>query len=148
MRTFVLLVVCLFLCPDLRGEDPKDDLQLLQGSWEVVELTNNGRSISESHRKRVKFVVTDTTMAFTAPTGGHKEKRFEIKLNAEVTPKTIDYKALEGPLQGKTNYGIYELKGDELKLCMHSEDADKPPTEFKSIEGDKLALFLLRRAKP
>jgi uncharacterized protein (TIGR03067 family) len=145
MRTFVLLVVCLFLSPNLRGEDPKDDLQLLQGTWEVVEFTANGRPIPESERMKMKFVVTDSTMAMTAR---NKDASFEIKLNPEAMPKTIDYKALEGTFKGKTNYGIYELQGDELKLCMHNKDADKPPTEFKSTEGDMLALFLLRRAKP
>ena len=144
MRSILLVFAWLFAGTVLRGEEPVPDIKQLQGTWEVVEFTANGKVIPEKGRQGMKFEVTDTTMHMSAR---GREASFQIKLNTSVTPNTIDYTALEGTFKDKTNYGIYELKGDELKLCMHNKDADKPPTAFKSVEGDNVALFVLRRVK-
>src|SRR5207247_10509674 len=51
------------------------------------------------------------------------------------------------PLE-KTNPAIYELDGDELKLCMSNEPGtNKRPAELASKEGSKLLLMTFKRAK-
>ena len=46
-------------------------------------------------------------------------------------PKTIDVKFREGPEKGNTSLGIYELDGDDLKLCL-SVTTKERPTEFSA----------------
>ena len=46
-------------------------------------------------------------------------------------PKSIAFEFADGPLKGQKRHGIYELAGNQLKLCYGP--ADKPkPTEFKA----------------
>lgn len=142
MRTALLAFACLLVGSMLRGDEPLPDLKRLEGTWEVVEFTVSGKVIPEGERPGMKFEVSESTMKMTAR---GRDVSFEIKLDPTKTPRTIDYTALDGPMKGKTNYGIYELNGNELKLCMHNRDANTAPSEFKSVEGDKLALFVLRR---
>ena len=52
---------------------------------------------------------------------------------------------LDNVAKGSTAEGIVEVKGDELKLCYAVEG--KAPTEFKTKEGDKHHLFVLKKAK-
>ena len=143
MRSILIAFALLFVGSIVRGDEPVPDIKQLQGTWEVVEFTANGKAIPKEACQGMSLEVADMTMHMSAP----GRKSFLIKLNNAVSPKTIDYTALEGPYKDKTNYGIYELQGDELKLCMHNKDADKPPTAFKSAEGDNLALIILRRKK-
>lgn len=144
MRSILLVCAVLFVGSNLRGEESVPDIKQLQGTWEVVEFTANGKVIPEEGRQGMKFEVTDATMRISAR---GRDSSFQIQLNPSATPKTIDYTPQDGPFKNKINYGIYELQGDELKLCMHNKDADKPPMSFKSAEGDNLALFVLRRKK-
>jgi len=41
--------------------------------------------------------------------------------------------------------GIYEIKGDELKLCIH--DGKTPPTAFDSTKKNEFVLLVLKRVK-
>lgn len=144
MRSVLLILAFLYSATCLQSDEPVPDIKQLQGTWEVVEFTVNGKAIPAQERVGMKFEVADTTMKMFAK---DREAVFKIKLDPSVKPHTIDYTAQDGPFKGKTNYGIYEIQGDDLKLCMHNDNAEKPPTEFKSVEGDKLALIILKRAK-
>jgi hypothetical protein len=42
--------------------------------------------------------------------------------------------------------GVYEVKGDDLKLCVMVFGKDRP-TEFKSGEGSSVAMLTLKRQK-
>ena len=52
----------------------------------------------------------------------------------------------DGPNKGKTLVGIYEVKGDELKVCHGDPGADRPK-EIASKEGSGLSLITLKRVK-
>jgi hypothetical protein len=62
-------------------------------------------------------------------------------LNPGKTPKEIDVMH-----DNKTSHGIYQLKGDELTVCIDENEGPRP-TEFKSPEGSTCLLMLLRREK-
>jgi RNA polymerase sigma-70 factor (ECF subfamily) len=57
--------------------------------------------------------------------------------------------SLDGNERGMTAACIYELKGEQLKLCIpyfyNRVDPSKRPTEFKTKDGDGLMLYVLER---
>ena len=63
-------------------------------------------------------------------------------------PKHIDYIHQEGMLKDKKWEGIYELKGDTLKICYAEADSEKErPSEFKTLKNSKLLYLELKREK-
>ena len=79
-------------------------------------------------------------------TEDEKKKTAKVKLDATKTPAHIDILPQEGGDKGKTVKGIYELKGDTLRLCFGRPDEDRP-TAFASKEGDKTFLVEFKREK-
>jgi len=148
MRLF-LSVVLTFLslvgAASAQADDAKKDQDGLQGSWEVVELVMDGKPAPEATRKEIKIVFKGEKMTLTGPEGIGK-REFSFKLDPSKKPKSIDFNPLEGQFKGKTSPAIYELKRDELKLCMPNRGKERP-TEFKAGEGSNLGLFVLKRSK-
>ena len=70
----------------------------------------------------------------------------KCKIDPTKTPKTIDVTGVKGPNQGKTFLAIYELKGDDLRVC-YDLSGKQRPTEFKSAEGTQLFLVTYKRQK-
>ena len=56
----------------------------------------------------------------------------------------IDLKCRTGPIPRKTLFCIYELKGDDLRLCYALFGTDRP-TEFTSGTGTRHILMLYKR---
>jgi hypothetical protein len=53
----------------------------------------------------------------------------------------------EGPEKGNTSLGIYELQGDDLKLCLTITAKDRP-TEFAAKPKSGHGFEVLKREKP
>jgi uncharacterized protein (TIGR03067 family) len=75
---------------------------------------------------------------------GDKTKELSYKLDATKKPKWIDI--TEGD---HTNLGIYELEGDNLKICFPEGGKDERSTAFES-KPDSVndILIILKREKP
>ena len=112
-----------------RAEDKKS-LDPLQGSWTVTKTEGLPRI-------DVKRLVFEDNIIVFVLTG--EEKRGKFKVNAAVKPALI-YLDDKG---GKP--GIYELKGDVLRICFALPPLDKTPTEFKG--GENVILMTLKRDK-
>jgi uncharacterized protein (TIGR03067 family) len=63
------------------------------------------------------------------------------------SPKTLDITGTKGPNKGKTFLAIYELKGDDLKVCYDLSGKSRP-SEFATKAGTALFFVHYRRAKP
>ena len=63
------------------------------------------------------------------------------------TPRCIDLKIEAGSMKGQVFEGIYEWKGDELRLCFHLSSGNRP-VEFETKAGSNRVLFVLKREKP
>ena len=67
-------------------------------------------------------------------------------LDPKQSPKQLDFTP---PKAGKPVLGIYEVKGDELKVCMrHADSKGGRPTAFATKEGSGLVLIVFKREKP
>jgi RNA polymerase sigma factor (sigma-70 family) len=125
-----------------QAQDGKTDKDKLEGNWEFVSGQFGGKEVEggeAEEMKKHKFVF--------------KGDKLTVKVECAYTidtakkPKEIDLKVEEGPeLERGTWKGIYELKGDELTLCMALPN-DARPTEFETKEGEKTMLLKLKRTK-
>jgi uncharacterized protein (TIGR03067 family) len=123
-------------------KDAKSDLDKLQGKWKAMVGPN----------KDIPFtlVVKDKTASVTITTPDGQERSFkgEVKLDEKKSPKQIDWVKFTRPdgTEAEANLGIYELKGDEFKVC-NGGPGNSRPTEFKAGEMGPPNLILFTRAK-
>ena len=111
-----------------RAQDKaKSDRELIQGTWVAVSGERNGEKLNEFQLKNWEEMVFKDDK-FTREGGEKKEGTF--KLDPSKTPKEIDL-VLTVKGQDTTWPGIYELKGDKLKLALNPDR----PTEFDSKGG-------------
>jgi uncharacterized protein (TIGR03067 family) len=132
-----VLVCALALVPACgsRGQDEqsKKDRASLQGAWELVSAESNGEPPPSGLLDGAEFAFSGDRLTLLA-----KEGTFE--LDATKSPRQINF------VRGKTRQlGIYELDGDNLKLCVGP--SDDRPKEFKTKRGTDQSLFELRRKK-
>ena len=147
IQKHLLLVFSFAIAPiaSTLADDAKRDREALQGTWEAVEVIMDGEPAPEEVRKELKVIFDGGTMKLTGP-GGIGKRMYDIKLDAGTSPKSLDMMPQEGPFKGKAAPGIYELRGDTLKLCLPNKGTDRPK-EFKSTAGSRFGLFIMKRSK-
>ena len=106
-----------------------NDREAIQGQWQVVFMEANGNVVQQGLAQLIQIVFEGDVMR-TLP--DNEEMRFT--LDPESSPATIDY-AGDEPVKG-----IYELKGDTLRLC---ESKGERPDDFESTQDT--TLFRLKR---
>jgi uncharacterized protein (TIGR03067 family) len=114
------------------------DQKKIQGTWTVVSGERDGKPIPEEKTKsvRVTFAGDQVTLAH-----GDESNKHTFKLNSSKNPKEIDV-----DFDGKPGLGIYELKGDTLKIA-HGEMGSPRPKDFTSKEGSGLTVMTMKRQK-
>jgi uncharacterized protein (TIGR03067 family) len=120
-----------------------EELQKLQGVWNVVFLEVNGLTPAWNVFAGAQIVVKGDQFKSIAMGAEHGGK---IELDAEGAPKTFRFKFTEGPEKGNTNNGIYELDGDRWRICL-AFTGGPAPTEFATSPGSGRALETLDRDK-
>jgi len=116
----------------LLGAAPADDdLNKLQGTWSIVKV-DKGKGLGEDFAK-VKFVFKDNTIAVKDDT---LDKTAHFKIDPSKKPKQIDIFPDKGAKAEVL--GIYELDGDNLKLCWNKGGAR--PLDFKASSDVVLVL--------
>ena len=135
----VLTVVCVGATVSARDE--KDE-KAIQGTWTVTAMTKDGKAAAAEDLKEVRVVISEDKVVLKF--GDVEVGKATLKL--DTAKKHFDMTPQDGDNKDKTQEGIYELKGDELKLCLPQPGTDRPK-EFKSTEGSKLTNIVLKRAK-
>ena len=139
MKTKLLFILAAGLL--LGADDPKKELDKLQGEWSAVSLERDGNKLPDEMLKTVKRSVTGEsyTIAF-----GEMMFKGTFKIDVSKTPKTIDIVREEDkdtPIKG-----IYELDGDTYKVCYGAPGKDRP-TEFSAKEGSGNTMSVWKKAK-
>jgi uncharacterized protein (TIGR03067 family) len=120
-------------------DDPTaKELAKLEGTWTVVKMEINGKSLLEKGKPEPKLLIKDgkvTSDTKEAPLGGAELAKV---FDPSKKPKTVTV-ALEGSVKF---YGIYEVDGDELRICGDGVDTaqeknpeGRRPKEFDSNKG-------------
>ncbi len=121
-----------------QGDAAKAELDKLQGKWEIQSMEVAGQAQKDAKGKTLTFkgdklegIGADVT----------------IKLMPTEKPRAIDL------IRGSDKrpwYGVYQLDGDELKLCMAmvpqgKVDEQKRPTDFDAAKVQMI--IVLKRVK-
>jgi len=120
------------------ADDKKLDSAAIEGVWEVVSTTYDGKEVAAKGRTLVFG-----EKKFTTFIGDKKKRAVAFTLDPSTDPKRIDMD--RGDKDGKA-LGIYEIDMDQLKLCYGEPGAERPKA-FESKPGKKVFLIILRRAK-
>jgi uncharacterized protein (TIGR03067 family) len=123
----------LMVCLALPGQTDPQDRAALRGTWRAIEATSNGDPPPAGTLEKLTLVFAGDKFSImgSAPTG--------YKIDASFKPAHIDF------LNSRHQVGIYELKGDTLRLCT-GMDGDRPTT-FRTEKYTDHTYMLLKRAK-
>lgn len=135
------------LVPDPDVADvAKQNLDTLQGTWDLVASGFRGKQIPEEEVKGTKggMNLDGNMMRIYA---GHDAEGV-AKFDPTQVPMTVDILHLTGPLKGETGLGIYELDGDTLTLCWAVTGIrDDRPDTFSNGPEDDVAMNTYQRRR-
>lgn len=119
-----------------------EQLRLLEGEWHFVALQVDGSDVPAAMTTHSRVLMDGDRFRTESPEANY-EGQFTI--DASVEPMRIDIEFVEGPEAGNWSYGIFELDGDQLTICLGLTGASRPVT-FSTAAGRGHALERLRRA--
>jgi uncharacterized protein (TIGR03067 family) len=114
------------------------DLDKVQGYWKPLQCDYEGAPAMPADLMKQVTVVFDKSeyhLYFKdakAPMGQPSVLRLALaNIALDAATKSITFEFADGPLKGKKSHGIYELAGNQLKLCYGPVEKPKP-TKFES----------------
>jgi uncharacterized protein (TIGR03067 family) len=133
------------------------ELELLQGTWNIDTMEWGGKSLPKELMTGYKFVFDGNKLNWEGAIGiqsrsgkvsalGDAVHNCEFKIDASQDPKQIDI-TLQLNKRDRTYRGIYEIKGDTLKVCYFASDNGRRPAEFSTKDGVNIGSIVLTRAK-
>jgi uncharacterized protein (TIGR03067 family) len=136
-----------FVCMAAGQEKDKTnrDLARLQGTWRVVSSQVRDYKVPEQEVARRKLTVTGNVLIYDYGNEWHERQEGTIKLDPKT--KELDWTwTWTWPEYGATILGIYELKGDDLKIGFGNIGSARP-RRFEMAETDVVWLLVLKREK-
>jgi uncharacterized protein (TIGR03067 family) len=138
IRGIALFAILLVPATRLSADEASDKvLKQLEGEWKIEKMVFGGMDAPPD-------VTAKTTLKFKGdeltPSDNPKDIA-KLKLDPSKKPAHLDLTEKGG----KSMPGIYELSGDDLKICFAEGDAR--PTEFVSPKDSKQVLIVLKRLK-
>lgn len=149
-RILIFLSVSLLLGADTQKDDAvKAETKNLQGTWSVVSAEREGNKVPDDEIKKTTLVIKGDKLIArkTENTPKPEEKITEMSFTLDPTknPKWIDVTYTSGERKDESSQGIYEVKGDTLKICMSR--AATRPMEFETKPESQRHLMILKREK-
>lgn len=129
-----------------RADDKADvekELRKFQGTWTFESVESGGKELPADGFKGMTVIFQGDK--YTVKKGDEVIQACTLKLDPSKSPKTLDVTVTEGLNKGAAILGIYEIRGDTLKVCFDPE-GKKRPMEFKSASGSQ-TLVVHKRVK-
>ncbi len=138
----IVALCCSLLLGNLEAADRPSDLEAIAGKWQPTEADLGGNKIEQMllDSARVTYEGDKYTIEIN-----NKTERGTISLDPKKDPKAMDIFPTEGDNNGKTLLAVYEVKGDELKIC-YSLTPTVRPENFEPA-SNTLLLVKFKRVK-
>jgi uncharacterized protein (TIGR03067 family) len=116
------------------GGDTKvaGDLKKIQGAWKFTAHAAGDKAAPPEELAKMK--ITFTGDKFTVTVDDKVVQAGTHKVDASKKPAQVDSDVAEGEGKGSTMLGIYELKGNTLRVCFDPAGKARP-TSFTAKEG-------------
>jgi len=148
MQLLLSATLTVFLTTPISPQDAtvRRDMELLQGTWVVVSLEENGKAWPAEWVKKAQYSLVIKGNTLTWKTEGKIREARAFTIEPDKKPKAID--VADAPGRNLKPYvGIYEVKGDTMRIC-ESDPGVARPTEFVTKCGSDLTYYVFERAKP
>ncbi|MFL5240675.1 MAG: TIGR03067 domain-containing protein [Gemmataceae bacterium] len=135
---------------DAKEEAAKKEMKTLAGTWAAVSVESNGKKAPDEEIKEIRYVF-DAKGKWQLKNKGETIGEGTYTIDPTAKPKTITYKittSISKKDEGKTSVGIYELEGDNLKVCRTWPENLERPKEFSAGPDSKTILSDFKREKP
>jgi uncharacterized protein (TIGR03067 family) len=127
----------------------KAELKKLVGTWKVQAVESDGRTARDEDIKGLRYVI-GADGKWELRKDDQTQARGTFTIDPTKKPKTIDFKIEESiseQAKGKMSLGIYELDGDNLKVCRDWPGEGARPTELSAAAQSKRILGEYKRVK-
>ena len=127
-KTILPLIACLALgIDDSKDKATKADLDKLQGTYKMVSLEVDGKSVPEDKLKSSTLTIKGDKYVVKV-----EDQTYETQmiLDPEQKPKAIDMKFLDGANKDKTALGIYKIDDDTFTMCRRLNPGQTRPQDF------------------
>lgn len=144
LRLLTIAVVGLAFCANfstraVAEDESEKDLKKMAGEWTPVLMQLNGKKQPEELLKSIKLTIKGDK--YNTVVGKEKDEG-TLKLDATKEPREMDITTNVGENKGKAIPCIYEIEGDELRVCYGLKVAERP-TDFKADEDAKGVVMLI-----
>lgn len=133
-----MLRLCAFACVVVfagasSANPPPSDLDPLQGYWKPLQVEFEGKTqMTAEQMKQVTVVIENAEYHLyyvdrsQTPPMQRKLALMNITVDASTNPKSMTFEFATGPLKGQKRHGIYEVAGNQLKMCYGPVEKAKP----------------------
>ena len=118
-----------------------EQLHALEGEWRFVGLQVDGSDVPAAMSAQSRILIDGDRFRMESPEATYDGV---LSIDASVEPMRIDIEFVEGPEAGNSSYGIYQLSGGQLTICLGVAGASRPKS-FSTKKGSGHALERLRR---
>jgi uncharacterized protein (TIGR03067 family) len=144
MRKYLLAALAVGLIGADNKEDAvKKEMKKQEGDWVLVSSFSDGKKLPAEVVKAMRRTIKGNK--FTVTRMGETVASGTFTVDPTKKPKTIDVKRATGPDKDKPMLGIYELDGDNYKVCFAPPGKERP-TKFFSKAGTGHVLSVWKRA--
>jgi uncharacterized protein (TIGR03067 family) len=150
-RTTGFAVIVLFTAGSLllagggREDAVKKDLETFKGVFTIVSAEKDGKKYPDEELQGVTVKCDGDKVSVQK--GDKALFTGTMKIDPTKKPKTIDTtQDSDGDTKGKTFPGIYEIKGDTIKICTAAPGKERP-TEFAAKAGSGSFYRVYKREK-
>jgi uncharacterized protein (TIGR03067 family) len=133
---FVISIASLAAVGTLLAGGGQDDLKKIQGTWQFTAQAMDGKPRPSEQLTKLK--ITFAGDKWTVRDDGKVVQAGTHKVDSTKTPGQVDAYVTEGEDKGSTMLGIYELKGDTMKVCFDPKGKMRP-TSFTAKAGQMSA---------
>jgi uncharacterized protein (TIGR03067 family) len=122
-----------------------DGKAALLGIWIAKSMETDGKPAPAATAKRMRFTFNGDKLLVRGNFENDTEDECKYEIDATKSPKHLDIVFPEG---GHPVLGIYDIKEDELSLCLrHADTPGGRPTKFSTATEPNLILIVFKRTK-